>query len=400
MAHETVMAAQTEIEPSIPPRRTQKKPSYVAVAILAILLVAGAIIAFVVRLGERRALAKETEVLAVPSVIVIQPKPEAPQQELILPSTLQAYTESPIYARTNGYLARWRKDMGSRVQKGELLADIETPEIDQELMQARAARTQAEAQLNLAKSSAERWETLRKMDAVAQQETDERSSSYTQGQAALASATANVHRLEQLESFKHVYAPFSGIITKRNTDIGALINAGNSGTNQELFVVAQIDPIRVYVDVPENYAPAIRPGLKASIELPAFPGQHFFGSIVRTSDSIDLVTRTLRTEIDVPNRDGRLFPGSYAQVHFGVNVAAVRMLVPVNALLFRAEGPRAAIVGGDGKVHLKPVIIGRDYGTDIEILGGLDPSESIVLNPSDSLEEGQTVHVTKEGDHS
>jgi RND family efflux transporter MFP subunit len=197
-----------------------------------------------------------------------------------------------------------------------------------------------------------------------------------------------------------VYAPFSGIITKRNTDIGALINAGNSGTNQELFVVAQIDPIRVYVDVPEMYAPSIRPGLKASIDLPAFPGQHFFGNIVRTSDSIDLVTRTLRTEIDVPNRDGRLFPGSYAQVHFGVNVAAARMLVPVNALLFRAEGPRAAVVGGDGKVHLKPVIIGRDYGTDVEILGGLETTESIVLNPSDSLEEGQTVHVTKEGGHS
>ncbi len=399
MAHETVTAAQTEIESSsLSPR--QKKPSYVMVVIIAILLVAGAAIAFFIRLGERRALAKETEVLAVPSVIVIQPKPETSQQDLILPSTLQAYTESPIYARTNGYLARWRKDMGSRVQKGELLADIETPEIDQELMQARAARTQAEAQLSLAKSSAERWETLRKMDAVAQQETDERSSGYTQGQAALASATANVRRLEQLESFKHVYAPFAGIITKRNTDIGALINAGNSGTNQELFVVAQIDPIRVYVDVPENYAPSIHPGLKASIELPAFPGQHFSGNIVRTSDSIDLTTRTLRTEIDVPNRDGRLFPGSYAQVHFGVNVAAVRLLVPVNALLFRAEGPRAAVVGADGKVHLKPVIIGRDYGTDVEILGGLEPSESIVLNPSDSLEEGQTVHVTKEGDHS
>jgi multidrug efflux system membrane fusion protein len=399
MAHETVAAPQTEIESSSLSPKRQKKPSYVTLVIIAILLVAGAAIAFVIRTGERRALAKETEVLAVPSVIVIQPKPETSQQDLILPSTLQAYTESPIYARTNGYLASWRKDIGSRVRKGELLADIETPEIDQELMQARAARTQAEAQLSLAKSSAERWETLRKMDAVAQQETDERSSGYAQGQAALASATANVRRLEQLESFKHIYAPFSGIITKRNTDIGALINAG-SGTNQGLFVVAQIDPIRVYIDVPENYAPAIRPGLKASVELPAFPGQHFFGSIVRTSDSIDLVTRTLRTEIDVPNRDGRLFPGSYAQVHFGINVAAVRMLVPVNALLFRAEGPRAAIVGADGMVHLKAVVIGRDYGTDVEILGGLELSESIVLNPSDSLEEGQTVHVTKEGDHS
>jgi RND family efflux transporter MFP subunit len=400
MAHETLVPAHTEIEPSSPSPRRQKKPGYVTLIVVAIILIAGAAVGFVMRLGERRALAKETEALAVPSVIVIQPKPEGQQQELVLPSTLQAFTESPIYARTNGYLARWSKDIGSRVRKGELLADIETPEIDQELAQARAARTQAEAQSELAKSSAQRWETLRKMDAVAQQETDERTSGYTQGQAALASATANVRRLEQLESFKHVYAPFSGIITKRNTDIGALINAGNSGTNQELFVVAQIDPIRVYVDVPEIYAPSIRPGLKASIDLPAFPGQHFFGNIVRTSDSIDLVTRTLRTEIDVPNRDGRLFPGSYAQVHFGVNVAAARMLVPVNALLFRAEGPRAAVVGGDGKVHLKPVIIGRDYGTDVEILGGLETTESIVLNPSDSLEEGQTVHVTKEGGHS
>src|ERR1700716_3087158 len=399
MAHQTVTAPQTEIESSSLSPRRQKKPSYLTLVIIAILLVAGAAIAVVIRMGERRALAKETEVLAVPSVIVIQPKPEMSQQDLILPSTLQAYTESPIYARTNGYLASWRKDMGSRVQKGELLADIETPEIDQELMQARAARTQAEAQLSLAKSSAERWETLRKMDAVAQQETDERSSSYTQGQAALASATANVRRLEQLESFKHIYAPFSGIITKRNTDIGALINSG-SGTNQGLFVVAQIDPIRVYVDVPENYAPAIRPGLKASIELPAFPGQHFSGNIVRSSDSIDLVTRTLRTEIDVPNRDGRLFPGSYAQVHFGVNVAAVRLSVPVNTLLFRAEGPRAAVVGADGKIHLKPVTIGRDYGTEVEILGGLDPNESIVLNPSDSLEEGQAVNVVKATTHS
>ena len=230
MDQETVILAEDGTNSSGLPPRAQKRPRYTALVVLALLLVAGATIAFVIRLGERRALAKETEVLAVPSVIVVQPKPEPPQQELTLPSTLQAYTESPIYARTNGYLARWYKDIGSRVEKGQLLADIDTPEIDQELLQARAARDQAEAQLSLAKSSAERWETLRKMDAVAQQETDERSSGYTQGQAALASATANVRRLQQLESFKHIYAPFSGTITKRNTDIGALINAGNSGS--------------------------------------------------------------------------------------------------------------------------------------------------------------------------
>jgi RND family efflux transporter MFP subunit len=254
--------------------------------------------------------------------------------------------------------------------------------------------------MNLAKTSAERWESLRKMDAVAQQETDEKSSGYTQGQAALASATANVHRLEQLESFKHIYAPFSGVIIRRNTDIGALINAGNSGTNQELFIVAQISPIRVYVDVPEIYAPSVRQGVSANIELPSFPGQRFAGKVARSADAIDPTTRTLRTEIDVPNRDGKLFPGSYAQVHFGVNVAAVRLSVPVNALLFRAEGPRAAVVGADGKILLKPVTIGRDYGTEVEILGGLDASEMIVLNPSDSLEEGQTVNVVKATPHS
>jgi RND family efflux transporter MFP subunit len=372
-----------------------KKTSYFLILVVALVLIAAAAVTFVLRLGERRALAEETETLAVPTVVAIHPKPEPAEQELVLPSSLQAFTESPIYARTSGYLARWYKDIGSQVHKGELLADIETPEIDQELSQARAARDQAEAQLNLAKTSAERWETLRKMDAVAQQETDERSSGYAQGQAALASATANLRRLEQLESFKHIYAPFTGVIIKRNTDIGALINAGNSGSNQELFVLAQINPIRVYVDVPESDAPAVRQGLNASIELAAFPGEHFTGKVMRTADAIDPASRTLRTEIDVPNPAGRLFPGSYAQVHFGVKIAAERLSVPVNALLFRAEGTRAAVVGADGKVHLKAVVIGRDYGTDVEVLGGLSPEDSIVLNPSDSLEEGQAVQVVK-----
>jgi len=396
MAIETLVASETQ-HPA-PPAHVKQR--HFVLVLVAIVLLASAAVAFALRLGEHRALAKETEALAVPSVVLVQPKAEPAQQDLTLPSTLQAYTESPIYARTSGYVARWYKDIGSQVKKGQLLADLETPEVDQELLQARAARGQAEAQMNLAKTSAQRWESLRKMDAVAQQETDEKSSGYTQGQAALASATANVRRLEQLESFKHIYAPFAGVITRRNTDIGALINAGNSGTNQELFVVAQINPIRVYVDVPEIYAPSVRQGVSATIELPSFPGQHFTGAVARSSDAIDPATRTLRTEIDVPNRDGRLFPGSYAQVHFGVNVAAVRLSVPVNTLLFRAEGPRAAVVGADGKIRLKSVTIGRDYGTEIEILGGLDPSESIVLNPGDSLEDGQAVNVVKATTHS
>ena len=377
-----------------------KKPSYLVLFIVLALLLIGGVITLALRLGEKRALAEETETLAIPTVIVVQPKPEAPQHDLVLPSTLEAYTESPIYARTSGYLAHWYKDIGSKVGKGQLLADIETPEVDQELLQARAARDQAQAQLSLAKSSAERWETLRKMDAVAQQETDEKTSGYAQGEAALASASANVRRLEQLESFKHIYAPFAGVVTRRNTDIGALINAGNSGSNQELFVVAQLDPIRVYVAVPEIYAPAVKNGLKAEIELPAFPGQRFTGKVARTAEAIDPATRTLRTEFDVPNWEGKLFPGSYAQVHFAVGTSASRMSIPVNALLFRAEGPRAAVVGSDGKVHLKPVTIGQDYGTDVEILGGLDLKDSVILNPNDSLEEGQPVNVSKADHHS
>jgi membrane fusion protein, multidrug efflux system len=399
MDQQTVLEPQTEIAPQEQPPGPHKRTRLVALVIVLVLIVA-AVVAFTTRMGERRALAKETEELAIANVVVIQPKTEPAQQELVLPSTLQAFTESPIYARTNGYLAHWYKDIGSKVNKGELLAEIETPEIDQELSQARAVRSQAEAQLGLAKSSAERWENLRKMDAVAQQETDERSSSYSQQQAALASASANVRRLEQLESFKRIYAPFSGTVIRRNTDLGALINAGNSGANQELFVIAQISPIRVYVDVPEMYAPSVRPGVPAQIELTSIPGQRFSGNVARTADAIDPTTRTLRTEIDVPNRNGKLYPGSYAQVHFGVKSSTARYSVPVNALLFRAEGTRAAVVGADGKVHLKPVVIGRDYGTDVEILSGLDASDSIVLNPSDSLEEGQPVHVTKEGSKS
>ena len=399
MDHQTVLEPQTETMAQRPSTRPRKTARYIALA-LALILVIAAVVTMLSRLGERDALAKETEALAVPNVVVIQPKNEPPQQELVLPSTLQAFTESPIYARTNGYLAHWYKDIGSKVTKGELLADIETPEIDQELAQARAARIQAEAQLALAKTSADRWESLRKMDAVAQQETDERASNYAQLQAGLASSTANVRRLEQLESFKHVYAPFSGTVIRRNTDVGALINAGNSGSNQELFVIAQISPIRVYIDVPEIYAASVQRGVTAQIDLTSLPGQRFSGNVARTADAIDPATRTLRTEIDFPNRDGKLYPGSYAQVHFNVKTATARFSVPVNALLFRAEGTRVAVVDSGGKVHLKPVVIGRDYGTDVEILNGLEASDSLILNPSDSLEEGQPVHATKQGDKS
>jgi multidrug efflux system membrane fusion protein len=375
-------------------RHTRRK-GYLLAAVLGFIFVVIAAVGISTRLSERHALAKETEEIAVPTVEVVHPSTEPPQSEIQLPSTLQAYIEAPIYARTTGYLRRWYKDIGSKVNKGELLADIETPEVDQELMQARAARDQALAQLKLAQSSAKRWENLQKMDAVSQQETDERSSSYTQGEASVNAAEANVRRLEQLESFKHIYAPFSGVITTRNTDIGSLVNAGNGGPTQQLFVIAQIDPIRIYVNVPETDSPSIHKGVKVDIEVPALVGEHFTGNVVRTAEAIDPATRTLNTEIDVPNPKGRLLPGSYAQVHLALNQQVQRLTVPSNALLFRAEGPRAAVVVAGSKVQLRPVAIGRDFGNTVEILSGLEQSDAVVVSPSDSLENGEAVRVVQ-----
>ncbi|HEY1940090.1 MAG TPA: efflux RND transporter periplasmic adaptor subunit [Candidatus Angelobacter sp.] len=373
-----------------------KKSGLLAIVVLTILMVAGAF-ALVRRFTERGALAKETETLAVPTVSVAKPITEPAADQLVLPAQLQAYVESAIYARTNGYLLRWNRDIGSKVKKGELLAEIDTPEVDQELSQAKAAQQQTAAQLQLAKSTAERWANLRKTDSVSQQEADQQASAYTQAAANTAAAEANVRRLQQLESFKHVYSPISGVITRRNTDVGALITAGSASTGKELFDVAQVDPLRVFVSVPQTNAPSIRAGLQAYIELREYPGQKFAGKVVRTADSIDPATRTLLTEIDVPNPDGHLLPGSYAEVHFAVPVQITRLSVPVNALLFRPEGPRVAVVGPDHKVHLKAINIGRDYGTKVEILGGLDANDQIVLNPADSLEDGQEVNVKSAG---
>jgi len=376
----------------------QRKPHAVRalVIVLFLLLVAGGF-AVVRRVNESRVLARETEKLAIPTVATIHAIVEPSNDELMLPAQLQAYVESPIYSRTNGYLLRWYKDIGSHVRKGERLADIDTPEIDQELSQARAARDQISAQLELAKSSAERWLNLRKSDSVSQQEADQQVSAYNQAKANLAAAEANVRRLEQLESFKHIDAPFSGVLTQRNTDTGALINAGSTSQTKGLFNLAQVDPLRVYVSVPQMYAPTVHAGMSAYIEMEEYTGQKFPGKVVRTADAIDPATRTLLTEVDVPNKNEHLLPGSYAKVHFAVPVQTARISIPVNTVLFRSEGPRVAVVGSDKKVHLKPIVIGRDFGTKVEILSGLDASEQIVVNPADSLEDGQQVNVKAGG---
>ena len=385
--------------PAVQQRRgTSPAPSHRLriVVILLVVLAAGGALSIARRVSERKALAAETEKLAVPTVSVTKPSTEPQSDELVLPAQLQPYVDSPIYSRTNGYLLHWYKDIGTKVKKGDLLADIDTPEVDQELSQAKAAREQIAAQLELAKTSAERWMNLRKTDSVSQQEADQEVNAYKQSQANLAAADANVRRLQQMEAFKYIYAPFSGVITQRNTDVGALINAGSAG-QRGLFNLAQVDPLRVYVSVPQTYSPNVRTGMAAYIQLEEYPGQKFPGKVARTADAIDPATRTLNTEVDVENRDGHLLPGSYAQVHFAVPIQTQRISVPVNALLFRPEGPRVAVVGTDQKIKLKTVLIGRDFGSSIEILGGLDPNDQIVVNPADSLEDGEQVHVKAEG---
>ena len=382
--------------PPAPPRKTL----IIVLLVVVVLVLSGAASMFS-RIRAEHALAKETDIDSVPTVSVVHPTAETPDEQLVLPASLQAFEESPIYARTNGYLLRWYKDIGSRVNKGELLADIDTPEVDQELSQARATRQQIAAQRDLAKISADRWQNLRKTDSVSQQEADTQSSSYQQALANLAAADANVRRLEQLESFKRVYAPFSGLLVKRNVDPGALINAGSGGV--ELFILAKVDPLRVYTNVPQAYSPAIKNGMLAYITLPEIPGQKFRGTVARTADAIDPATRTLLTEVDVPNKDGHLLRGSFGEVHFSAKSNAEKVTVPVNAMLFRQEGAQLAVVGADNKVQLRPITIGRDYGTTLEILGGVNLEDRIIINPADSLENGQRVNVavdSQEGNHS
>jgi RND family efflux transporter MFP subunit len=387
----------SEHEPYSPSQEShggQKKSRlFLILIVLAIILVIYGGVTLVERRSQFKTLASETQTNAIPTVSVIHPTVEESQEDLILPGTMQAYVESPIYARTNGYLRKWYFDIGSKVPKGALLAEIDSPEVDQQLAQAKAELGTAQANTSLAQTTATRYTDLLKSDSVSKQEVDNTSGDLAAKQATQSSSEANVRRLQDLESFKRIYAPFSGVITRRNVDIGNLINAGNGGTSQQLFFLAQIDPIRVYVNVPELYAPAMHPGLGAYLVLTQFPGRRFEGKVVRTSNSIDPASRTLLTEVDVPNRSGELLPGGYSEVHLEVKVTGGRLQVPVNALLFRAEGLRAVTVDSDHKTHLRALQIGRDYGTTLEVLQGLDASEWIVVNPADSLDDGQQVNV-------
>jgi len=371
----------------------KKSPLFLVLALIVVgLVVVGAFLMFQ-RRAQYQALAANTEALAVPTVAIIHPAAQPGDENLVLPGTLQAYVESPIYARTNGYLKKWYHDIGSRVNKGDLLAEIDAPELDQQLSQSKADLATAQANENLSAITANRYTELLKTDGVSKQEVDNAIGDLAAKRAIVQSSQANVRRLEELESFKRVDAPFSGVITRRNIDIGTLINAGNGGTSQQLFFLAQTDPIRVYVNVPESFASSIRPGIGAYLELTQFPGRKFNGKIARTAESIDAATRTLLTEVDVPNKTGELLPGGYAQVHLQVNASTERLLVPVNALLFRSEGLRAVVIDPNHHAHLQALTVGRDFGITLEVLNGLKSNDWIVLNPADSLVDGEEVHV-------
>jgi RND family efflux transporter MFP subunit len=363
----------------------------IAVVVLALLLL-GAAAVLIARRSQADALAAGAESQGRQYVVTVRAKPGAGDQTLSLPGTLQGQIEAPISARISGYLVRWTKDIGSRVEKGELLAEISNPEVDQQLAQAIAARKQTAATLELARTSLERWKSLRKDNAVSQQEYDERRSAHDQAQANLAAADANIRRLQEMQSFKRVVAPFAGIITRRNVSIGDLIDAGGNGS-RPMFLLAQTDPLRLYVYVPQAYAQQVKPGQPVVVRQAELPGQKFEGRIVRTAGAIDVSNRSLQTEISLPNRDGRLLPGAYVDVSLPVAASEV-LTVPTNTLLLRAEGPRIAVVGRDGRVRLHPVLIGKDFGLTVQILNGITAEDELVLNPSDSLADGDQVIVT------
>lgn len=356
-----------------------------------VVLVIGALLVFVARGRDASELAKATEIHAQQHVALTSPATGGAGLPLTLPGTLQGINEATVYARSNGYILRWNKDIGASVKKGELLAEIAAPEIDQELSQAVATQQQADSSAALAKSTAERWQSLRQKDAVTQQDYDERESAARQAQASLAAAQANVARLRNLTGFTKVVAPFDGTVTSRNVDIGDLVDAGNGGAGKALFTVAQVDPLRLYVFVPQSFATQVKVGDSVDVSLASNLSQQFKGIIARTARAIDTATRTMQIEIRVPNPDGALIAGSYVQVLLPIKQDETALIVPTNVLLFRPEGPRIGVVDGQGKVRLALVRLGTDYGDKVTVLSGLTGQERLVVNPADSLADGDVV---------
>jgi len=371
------------------PKRLSSRLLFTALIVL-LLGAAAALWGITTRARVLADVTRETSETAVPTVAVVTPERTATSTDIALPGTMQPFTEAPIYARTNGYLRKWYADIGTRVRAGQLLADIDTPEVDQQLQQARADLGTADANAKLALATAERYRDLSKKQLVSQQDVDNANGSYDAKQAAVESARANVKRLEELEGFNQVRAPFAGVITARNVDVGALI-----GSNaKELFHIAATDKLRVFVNVPEVYSRAARPGITADLTLKEFTGRKFTGMLVRTSQSIEVASRTLLTEVDVDNPKGELLPGSYAEVHLKLPTPATLLKLPVSAIIFKSDGLQIAKVAG-GRVSLASVTLGRDFGNSVEVITGLNADDQVVVNPGDSLKDGDTVRVVK-----
>jgi RND family efflux transporter MFP subunit len=363
----------------------------IAVVVVAVLLVSG----IVSRVRARTTLKAETAQVALTAVSVVSPKQTAPAEEIILPGNVQPFITSPVYSRTNGYLKKWYFDIGAHVKKGQLLAVIETPEVDQQLQQARSNLSTAQANLELATITKTRYQGLLKTHAVAQQDADNAVGTYNANKAIVQADQAAVDQYAAMVSFEKLYAPFDGVITARNTDIGDLINSGSStGVKTDLFHMAQPGKLRVYVNVPEEYSRGIKAGMTADLALAEFPGRTFQGNLVRTADAINMTTRTLLVEIDVANPTNTLLTGSYAEVHLKIPAQGSTFIIPVNTLIFRSEGLRVGVVKDD-KVTLTTVTPGHDFGNQIEIVAGLKPEDQIIINPPDSIVTGQQVQIVQ-----
>jgi RND family efflux transporter MFP subunit len=395
MAQTEEVVRQPEQETGHAPRESGSKHGVLITVIVLAIIAAVVIGGIVPRLRAKEALQKETYDLAVPTVNVAHAKQGAPQTEIVLPGNMQAFTESPIYARTNGYLKKWYVDIGGRVKTGQLLAEIETPEVDQQLQQARSQLNTAKANYNLAQITSNRYQELKNTDSVAQQDVDNALGSERANAATVSAAEYQVKYLEQLESFRKIYAPFDGIITVRNTDVGHLINSGAGSPTAELFHIAAIHTLRVYINVPQQFSPAAKTGLPATLTLQEFPGRQFKGRLVRTANAIDLTTRTLLVEVDVDNPTGELLPGAFAEVHLAVPSGAPTFILPVSALIFRAQGLQVGVVKDGNRAQLANIILGRDFGSEVEVVSGLQADDQVIINPPDSLISGEEVRVAQ-----
>jgi len=391
------------------PPKVSRAPLLILAAIVAVLTIAIAAVGVLRRVHANTALGQYTEANAAPPVSLAQPVFEKDAREIVLPGNIQSFMLAPIYARTTGYVKAWYHDIGTHVKKGELLAEIETPELDQQLAQARADLATAQNNAALAKVTADRYQGLVGQNAVSQQDTDNFVSQLRAASSQVNSAQANVHRLEQLQSFERIEAPFDGVITARNLDIGQLITSAGSTTtagsgtvsgNKEVFDVSAIQTLRVFINVPQVYAPDARNGVTATLTVPQFPGRTFRGKLVRSSNAVDPATRTLLAEVDVDNRSGELLPGSYCEVHLNVSSSVPALIVPVSALILDADGLHVVVVDSTNHAHIVRVTPGRDSGATMEILSGLQPGQPVIANPPDSLTDGELVRVVTPGnDH-